>query len=56
MAHTCPYCGHTCYCNGDIGDCIFDTEATYLGCKHFHNSVCEGHEEWFGDGTEEDEG
>ena len=27
MAHCCPECGSTCYCNGDIDDCVFDEDA-----------------------------
>ncbi len=26
MAHECPACGRTCYCGGDIDDCVFDDE------------------------------
>jgi len=34
MAHSCPICGQTCYCNGDIDDIIMDTVVTYCECIH----------------------
>ena len=34
MAHTCPVCGQTCYCNGDIDDIILDTEEAVAKCTH----------------------
>lgn len=35
MAHTCPDCGQTCYCNGDIDDCCFDHPEYVMKCNHF---------------------
>ena len=35
MAHTCPDCGQTCYCNGDIDDCLFDDDDCE-DCDHFN--------------------
>lgn len=32
MAHSCPECGQTCYCNGDIDDCVLDDEAAVIAC------------------------
>lgn len=32
MAHTCPDCQQTCYCNGDIDDIVMDTELSYMNC------------------------
>lgn len=44
MAHECPECGMTCYCNGDIDDCDY---GEYMeGCEHWKRLSCEGHEEW----------
>ena len=40
MAHECPECGQTCYCNGDIGDCCFNLEEYVILCTH-----CEGVED-----------
>jgi len=30
MAHSCPECGQTCYCGGDIDD--IDFGETFSGC------------------------
>ncbi len=46
MSHTCPDCGQTCYCNGDIDDCCFDSPAAVLHCEHWRE--CEG-EDYDGD-------
>jgi len=36
MAHTCPECGETCYCNGDIDDILFDDDSDgAIHCIHF---------------------
>ena len=32
MAHTCPNCGSTCHCNGDIDDCCFDFDEDVDAC------------------------
>lgn len=32
MAHSCPECGCTCYCNGDIDDCVFDFDEDVAAC------------------------
>lgn len=32
MAHTCPICGSTCHCNGDIDDCCFDFDEDVDAC------------------------
>lgn len=34
MAHTCPVCGMTCYCYGDIDDICLDYEEDILVCIH----------------------
>lgn len=34
MAHECPACGKTCYCNGDIDDCFLD------GSEEEEDCVC----------------
>lgn len=34
MAHECPDCGQTCYCNGDIDDCCFNFEEDVINCTH----------------------
>ncbi len=34
MAHTCPVCGMTCHCNGDIDDICLDLEEDILSCIH----------------------
>jgi hypothetical protein len=33
MAHECPQCGMTCYCNGDIDDCLLDDAEAEAECK-----------------------
>lgn len=35
MAHECPECGQTCFCNGDIDDCCFNFEEDVMKCNHF---------------------
>ena len=40
MAHTCPVCGITCHCNGDIDDLCLDFEDDVMACDH-----CEEYEE-----------
>ena len=35
MAHTCPDCGQTCYCGGDIDDCEFNFEEDVINCTHY---------------------
>ena len=32
MAHTCPVCGMTCHCNGDIDDLCLDFEDDVMAC------------------------
>ena len=39
MAHECPECGQTCYCNGDIDDCCNNFEEDVINCKHW--KICE---------------
>ncbi len=34
MAHSCPDCDQTCYCNGDIDDILIEDE------KHVRRCVC----------------
>lgn len=34
MAHECPDCGQTCYCHGDIDDCVFDNSDEQAVCDH----------------------
>lgn len=40
MSHSCPDCGMTCYCNGDIDDCLFDFEEDVIACTHCDCKVC----------------
>jgi ssDNA-binding Zn-finger/Zn-ribbon topoisomerase 1 len=42
MAHTCPDCGITCYCNGDIDDIDF---GDWDGCTHYEECKDE-YDEW----------
>ena len=34
MSHSCPDCGQTCYCGGDIDDCSFDNTPEQMRCGH----------------------
>jgi Zn-finger nucleic acid-binding protein len=34
MAHECPECGFTCYCNGDIDDLVLEPEVGEPCCIH----------------------
>lgn len=46
MVHTCPICGTTCHCNGDIDDCCFDFDEDVDNCTQaimytsFLTSIC----------------
>lgn len=40
MAHECPDCGQTCYCGGDIDDCLLNTDDDVIGCTHCNCKVC----------------
>ena len=45
MAHECPECGQTCYCNGDIDDCCFQSEYYYIHCNHYEKCQPEDDED-----------
>lgn len=47
MAHTCPECGLTCHCNGDIDDLLFDEETFCLHCDRDYD---------YGEDDEDDDG
>jgi len=35
MAHSCPSCGESCYCNGDIDDIMWDDDSEESDlCEH----------------------
>lgn len=34
MAHSCPDCGLTCHCCGDIDDLLLNVESDVAICKH----------------------
>ena len=34
MAHECPECGMTCYCGGDIDDCLHNFRDDVMNCQH----------------------
>jgi len=44
MAHTCPDCGQTCYCGGDIEDCCHDLPRYVMRCNHYLKPDCDGYE------------
>ncbi len=52
MSHECPDCGVTCYCNGDVDDCCFNTPMEVYRCKHCPPEQFDDDEEEF---LEEDE-
>ena len=35
MAHSCPDCDATCYCNGDIDDIILESAEYERECDHY---------------------
>jgi len=45
MAHECPECGQTCYCNGDIDDCCFNFEEDVMRCDHYKHCEQEDDED-----------
>lgn len=52
MAHSCPDCYSTCYCGGDIDDCVLDFEDDVIHCKHYLRPECteyESDEEYYED-------
>ena len=41
MAHTCPDCGLTCHCGGDIDDIDFgDDSEEAIACTHCDCPIC----------------
>jgi len=32
--HSCPECGQACCCQGDLDDCLLDTDETDAQCEH----------------------
>ena len=35
MAHSCPDCGYTCYCGGDLDDILWQEGSEQkIGCTH----------------------
>lgn len=49
VAHTCPKCGQTCHCNGDIDDIILDCEEDILACDHcdeYDDNLWDTPDEW----------
>jgi hypothetical protein len=44
MAHSCPDCGSTCYCNGDIDDLLLDDDDDVNACTHYLQRECDGFE------------
>lgn len=55
MAHSCPVCGCTCHCGGDIDDICFDSNEELDSC-----TCCDEFEEddedfecWYDDDTSE---
>lgn len=54
MAHTCPVCGSTCHCNGDIDDCCFDFDDDLDGCTCCSEDDYD--EDWHDDWPDEEEG
>jgi len=38
MAHECPNCGMTCFCNGDISDMIFNDPGHVHNCQHCYEN------------------
>jgi NTP pyrophosphatase (non-canonical NTP hydrolase) len=54
MAHTCPVCGMTCHCNGDIDDICLDLEdvlyqVDILACTHCPDDEDDFEEEFWED-------
>ncbi len=45
MAHECPECGQTCYCNGDIDDCCNNFPEDTLKCNHWKQCENQGEED-----------
>jgi len=43
MAHTCPDCGVTCHCGGDIDDLIFDHGPEQGRCTHYLTPGCDAY-------------
>ena len=49
MAHTCPSCQETCYCNGDVDDILWDEDSEESDNCH-HCPVDDPDEEDYSDG------
>lgn len=50
MAHSCPDCGQTCYCGGDIDDILM--EEGEVCCTHCDD--CEENDSYFEDDDYDD--
>jgi hypothetical protein len=48
LAHSCPECGYTCHCGGDIDDCIIEGTREEARCQHCPDEL-------FGDDDDSDE-
>ncbi len=47
MAHSCPECGQTCYCNGDIDDCELEGgEDECYHCDDVEDEPEDDYETW----------
>jgi hypothetical protein len=42
-----PECGQACTCNGDIDDCFFDDDASYMKCRHYLECEREGDDDYW---------
>ena len=46
MAHECPNCWQTCFCNGDIDDCLFENTIEQNNCHHCPDEDEEGDDDY----------
>lgn len=45
MAHSCPTCGHACYCGGDIDDILLEGTDEEALCTHCSDDEEQAEEE-----------
>lgn len=56
MAHSCPECGQTCHCGGDIDDCCLEGTEEEMNCTCCIDKVLGDDEDDYFEGDPPDTG
>ena len=46
MSHECPDCYELCFCNGDIDDCMLNSDDAVNHCEHYKQCEKDFSEDW----------